>query len=127
MTNVAPKTNAAPKTNVAPKTRTTRSASTVESRSSSIDLSRRDLTLDIARVFCVLLVVAIHLMMVGVGFDEDGRLVAQSPSESPLGTQPWFAGVTWAGQIMPLFFVVGGFASITAWRSTVRRGGTPAG
>ena len=119
-------TNVAPKTSVARKTKTTRSASTVESRSSSIDLSRRDLTLDIARVFCVLLVVAIHLMMVGVGFDADGRLVAQSPSESPLGTQPWFAGVTWAGQIMPLFFVVGGFASITAWRSTVRRGGTPA-
>jgi Acyltransferase family len=99
---------------------------TVASTHSSIDLSRRDLTLDIARVFCVLLVVAIHLMMVGVGFDADGQLVAQSPSDSPLGIQPWFAGVTWAGQIMPLFFVVGGFASITAWRSLVRRGGTAA-
>jgi peptidoglycan/LPS O-acetylase OafA/YrhL len=99
---------------------------TVENRSSSIDLSKRDLTLDIARVFCVLLVVAIHLMMVGVGVDGQGNLVAQSPNDSPLGSQPWFAGVTWAGQIMPLFFVVGGFAAITAWRSMVRRGGTPA-
>jgi hypothetical protein len=110
--------------NVAPRASTVRS--TVESTSSSIDLSRRDLTLDIARVFCVLLVVAIHLMMVGVGFEADGQLVAQSPNDSPLGTQPWFDGVTWVGQIMPLFFVVGGFASITAWRSTVRRGGTAA-
>ena len=96
---------------------------TVESKASSIDLSKRDLTLDIARVFCVLLVVAIHLMMVGVGFDADGRLIAQAHDDSPLGSQPWFAHVTWVGQIMPLFFVVGGFASITAWRSLVRRGG----
>ena len=101
-------------------------AKTVDDRSSSIDLSKRDLTLDIARVFCVLLVVAIHLMMVGVGFDAAGNLVAQAPNDSPLGSQPWFAGVTWAGQIMPLFFVVGGFAAITAWRSLVRRGGTAA-
>jgi hypothetical protein len=86
---------------------------------SSIDLSKRDLTLDLARVFCVLVVVAIHLMMVGVGFEADGRLTVSRPLES----QPWFAPATWAGQIMPLFFVVGGFASLTAWRSLVRRGG----
>ncbi len=98
--------------------------STVAEKSSSIDLSKRDLTLDIARVFCVLLVVAIHLMMVGVGFDADGNLIAQTPTQSPLGSQPWFAHVTWIGQIMPLFFVVGGFAAITAWRGLVRRGGT---
>ena len=106
------------------RTRTPRPRNTVESKSTSIDLSKRDLTLDIARVFCVLLVVAIHLMMVGVGFDARGRLIAEAPNDSPLGSQPWFAGVTWIGQIMPLFFVVGGFAAITAWRSLVRRGGT---
>ena len=110
--------------NVAPRIRPMKAPPTVGSKGSSIDLSKRDLTLDIARVFCVLLVVAIHLMMVGVGVGADGQLVAQSPNDSPLGRQSWFAGVTWAGQIMPLFFVVGGFASITAWRSMVRRGGT---
>jgi fucose 4-O-acetylase-like acetyltransferase len=94
--------------------------------SSSIDLSKRDLTLDLARVFCVLLVVAIHLMMVGVGFDENGELVALAPDDSPLGSQPWFPAATWIGQIMPLFFVVGGFAAITAWRSLLRRDGTAA-
>jgi len=104
----------------------TRAAKTVESKSQSIDLSKRDLTLDIARVFCVLLVVVIHLLMVGVGTGPDGELIAQTPTESPLGTQPWFPIATWAGQIMPLFFVVGGFASITAWRSLQRRGGTAA-
>lgn len=96
--------------------------SSVAEKASSIDLSKRDLTLDIARVFCVLLVVVIHLLMVGVGADATGALVTSRPLE----TQPWFAGVTWVGQIMPLFFVVGGFAAITAWRSLVRRGGTAA-
>lgn len=95
---------------------------TVDNKTSSIDLSKRDLTLDLARVFCVLLVVAIHLMMVGVGLSATGAIVVSRPLE----TQPWFALATWGGQIMPLFFVVGGFAAITAWRSLVRRGGTPA-
>jgi peptidoglycan/LPS O-acetylase OafA/YrhL len=89
---------------------------------SSIDLSKRDLTLDLARVFCVLLVVVIHLLFIGVGRDADGGLVISRPLEE----QGWFDAATWIGQIMPLFFVVGGFASITAWRSSVRRGGTAA-
>lgn len=95
---------------------------TVEGMASSIDLSQRDLTLDIARVFCVLLVVVIHLLMVGVGLDATGAIITSRPLEA----QSWFAAATWAGQIMPLFFVVGGFASLTAWRSLVRRGGTAA-
>jgi fucose 4-O-acetylase-like acetyltransferase len=102
--------------------RKVRQVRTVENKSSSIDISKRDLTLDIARVFCVLLVVVIHLLMVGVGLDATGSIVTSRPLES----QSWFAAATWAGQIMPLFFVVGGFAAITAWRSLVRRGGTAA-
>jgi fucose 4-O-acetylase-like acetyltransferase len=87
--------------------------------SASIDLSKRDLTLDLARVFCVLLVVVIHLLLVGVGTQARGPLVLSRPLEA----QPWFDGASWVGQIMPLFFVVGGFASMTAWRSLQRRGG----
>jgi fucose 4-O-acetylase-like acetyltransferase len=85
---------------------------------SSIDLSKRDLTLDLARVFCVLLVVVIHLLEVGVGTGPHGLSITR-----PLEHQPWFNGITWVFQIMPLFFVVGGFASLTAWRSLGRRGG----
>lgn len=87
---------------------------------SSIDISKRDLTLDIARVFCVLLVVVIHLLMVGVGMDATGAISVSRPLED----QSWFDTATWIGQIMPLFFVVGGFASLTAWRSLGRRAGT---
>jgi fucose 4-O-acetylase-like acetyltransferase len=87
--------------------------------SASIDLSKRDLTLDLARVVCVLLVVVIHLLLVGVGTRPDGSLVLSRPAEA----EPWFDGASWVGQIMPLFFVVGGFASMTAWRSLQRRNG----
>jgi len=86
---------------------------------SSIDLSKRDLTLDLARVFSVLLVVVVHLLMVGVGTDATGQISVSRPLEE----QSWFSAATWVGQIMPLFFVVGGFASLTAWRSLQRRGG----
>ncbi|MET4053515.1 peptidoglycan/LPS O-acetylase OafA/YrhL [Frigoribacterium sp. PvP054] len=78
----------------------------------------RDLVVDLARVFCVLLVVAIHVMMVGVAVDDSGAVVANQP----LQEQSWFPLSTWAGQIMPLFFVVGGFASATAWAGARRRG-----
>ena len=85
-----------------------------------VDLAKRDLTLDLARVACVLLVVVIHLLQVGIGTDADGAFVVTRPAEM----QEWFALATWAGQIMPLFFVVGGFASAAGWRSHTARGGT---
>ncbi|MEO8263079.1 MAG: acyltransferase, partial [Pseudolysinimonas sp.] len=80
------------------------------------------LTLDLARVFCVLLVVVIHLLLVGV--NTQGR--SGITLERPLEAQTWFPIATWFGQIMPLFFVVGGFAAMTAWRSLQRRGGNGA-
>jgi hypothetical protein len=36
--------------------------------------------------------------------------------------EPWLAPVSWVAQIMPLFFVVGGFASVTQWRRMRGRG-----
>jgi surface polysaccharide O-acyltransferase-like enzyme len=91
--------------------------------SASIDLSKRDLTLDLARVFCVLFVVVIHLLMTGVIVDARSGIGLQRTLE----LQPWYALATWVGQIMPLFFVIGGFAGLTAWRSLQRRGGDAPG
>jgi fucose 4-O-acetylase-like acetyltransferase len=96
---------------------TTRSAPPV------VDLSRRDLTLDLARVVCVVFVIIVHLVQVGIGPRADGALVASRPAEE----QPWFDAATWVGQIMPLFFVVGGFAAATGWRSWTAKGGDAAG
>lgn len=90
---------------------------------SSPDLSGRDLTLDLARIACVVLVIVIHLLQVGIGRAPDGSLVTSRPAEA----QPWFDAATWAGQVMPLFFVVGGFASAAGWESWRGRGGDATG
>ncbi|PTT22361.1 acyltransferase [Microbacterium sp. HMWF026] len=87
------------------------------------DLSRRDPTLDLARVAAVFLVVVVHLLQVGVGRGPDGAIVTSRPAEA----QSWFDAATWVGQIMPLFFVVGGFASAAGWASWTARGGDAAG
>lgn len=78
----------------------------------------RDLVVDFIRVACMFAVVAVHLLMMGISVDESGIGVG-----NPLTSLSWFAQGTWFGQVMPLFFVVGGFASLTSWRSLQRRGG----
>lgn len=89
----------------------------------AIDLSKRDLTLDLARVFCVLLVVLIHLLMTGVVVDARSGIGL----ERTLEAQPWYAHATWIGQIMPLFFVIGGIVGLGAWRRLQDRGGDATG
>lgn len=78
----------------------------------------RDLVVDFIRVACMFAVVAVHLLMMGITAGPAGITVA-----NPLTDLSWFAQGTWFGQVMPLFFVVGGFASLTSWRSLRRRGG----
>lgn len=80
--------------------------------------AQRDLVVDLVRTACVVLVVVVHITMVGVAVGPDGIAVT-----SPLQEAPWYVAATWLGQVMPLFFVVGGFASAVGWRSTVARGG----
>ncbi|TQS92669.1 acyltransferase [Arthrobacter sp. TS-15] len=78
----------------------------------------RDLVVDFIRVACMFAVVAVHLLMMGISVDESGIGVG-----NPLTSLSWFAQGTWFGQVMPLFFIVGGFASLTSWRSLQRKGG----
>ncbi|MFK3670606.1 acyltransferase [Leifsonia aquatica] len=100
--------------------RTAASTRPRRSRPAAPDLAGRDLAVDGVRVFCVLMVVVAHLLMVGVGVDASGALTISKP----VTEQSWFPLATWFGQVMPLFFVLGGFASLTAWRSSQRRGAT---
>ena len=78
----------------------------------------RDLTLDLVRVGCVLLVVFAHILYSGVGRGSDGRILIEKTVEQ----QPWFDVASWIVDIMPLFFVIGGFAARAGWRSAQRRG-----
>lgn len=81
---------------------------------------RRDPVVDLVRVTCILLVVVGHLLMVGVGLDPSGAILLSRPIEA----QPWFVAATWAGQVMPLFFALGGFTAVTSLRVSRSRGGT---
>ena len=51
---------------------------------SSPDLSGRDLTLDLARIACVVLVIVIHLLQVGIGRAPD----LQGPTKLKLEKRP---------------------------------------
>jgi len=82
-------------------------------------LAGRDLSVDLVRVCCVLLVVVLHSLMLGLEVRADGGIGWVNVVQG----EPWFAVGSWFGQLMPLFFVVGGFASWQGWASTVRKGG----
>jgi acyltransferase-like protein len=50
----------------------------------------------------------------------DGRLVG----DHLLGIVPWTQWLTWGFQVMPLFFLVGGYSNGISWSATCNKGGT---
>jgi len=79
----------------------------------------RDRYVDFLRVASLAIVMLGHWLMAALVW-QGGRLRATNILETAQGAQ-W---LTWIFQIMPVFFVVGGFANSVSWASTVRRGGT---
>nr|WP_281353422.1 acyltransferase [Phytoactinopolyspora mesophila] len=77
----------------------------------------RDRVIDAVRVTSLLVVVVGHWLMAGVTNDGGEVRGTNTLTEIP-ALQP----LTWVFQVMPLFFVAGGFANVTVWRRTVRRG-----
>ncbi|WP_431030874.1 acyltransferase family protein [Plantibacter sp. RU18] len=73
--------------------------------------SGRDTGIDLVRACCVIGVVVLHAMMVGVTV-VDGRPLFENVSDRTA----WIAPVSWVLQVMPLFFVIGGFAGLLAYR-----------
>ena len=71
----------------------------------------RDSAVDLVRALCVLGVIALHALMVGVTVTASGP-VFENAAESG----SWLTPLSWALQVMPLFFVIGGFAGITSLR-----------
>lgn len=59
--------------------------------------------------------------MAGIEIGPSGTQITNA-----LENQRWFTPVSWVIQVMPLFFVVGGFAGITQWRRMRSSGATPA-
>lgn len=77
----------------------------------------RDGTIDAIRTLCLLVVVVLHALMVGIE-NSSGALVTSVAMDG----QPWFAPLTWVLQVMPLFFIAGGFAALSQWRQMQVRG-----
>jgi peptidoglycan/LPS O-acetylase OafA/YrhL len=66
-------------------------------------------------------VVLLHAMMVGVSSPGGVPLI-----ENAMDSWSGFAAATWLVQVMPLFFVLGGFSSFTQWSGLRSRGFTAA-
>lgn len=79
--------------------------------------SGRDHAVDFVRALCVVAVVVLHSLMVGVTLDESGPVFANA-GESGW----WLVPTSWVFQVMPLFFVVGGFSAYTAYTRMRSRG-----
>jgi len=82
----------------------------------------RDRAVDLVRAVCVLGVVVLHAMMVGVAVPGGAPLFVNASD----GTG-WIVRLSWVLQVMPLFFVIGGFSAATAYRRARERGGDAVG
>ncbi|WP_252975430.1 acyltransferase family protein [Janibacter melonis] len=82
----------------------------------------RNRVVDLYRAVAITVVVLGHWLMAAVVVrDGDVSLV------NTLERVPVLQGLTWVFQVMPLFFLVGGYANATSWRSARAKGATWAG
>lgn len=81
--------------------------------------SQRNRVVDAARAAAILVVIIWHWAGSVTHRDADGVLVMPNPIATVPGG--WLA--TWVLQVMPVFFVVGGFANLASWDSVLARGG----
>ncbi|ONI60848.1 hypothetical protein ALI44B_09830 [Leifsonia sp. ALI-44-B] len=83
--------------------------------------SGRDGAVDLVRAACLVVIVALHALMVGVSMGADGPIL-----ENALDAQAWFTPASWVVQVMPLFFILGGFSSLRHWERLRATGQRPA-
>ena len=79
----------------------------------------RNRAVDAYRAVAMLAVAFGHWLVIAIGTDADGELVARNALE----VAPELSWLTWCFQVMPLFFVVGGFASAMSLDAHWRRNG----
>lgn len=79
----------------------------------------RDRYVDLLRVTSLGVVVLGHWLMAAVVVGRDGA----ADATNVLATLPALRPLTWLLQVMPVFFLVGGFSHAVAWTSVRRRGG----
>ncbi len=77
----------------------------------------RNRYVDLLRVVSIVVVVLGHWLMAVLGF-RDGAFTGKNLLE----IAPWTHILTWVFQVMPVFFIVGGFTNAGSWRSASERG-----
>ena len=81
-------------------------------------LLARELSADFYRVLAVVIVVIGHWLVSAVTF-RDGRF----GNDYPLAVLPWTQWLTLVFQVVPVFFLVGGYASAASWTRWLDAGG----
>jgi peptidoglycan/LPS O-acetylase OafA/YrhL len=79
----------------------------------------RNRYVDFLRALSICAVVVGHWLMAAPYIDGGGIQIS-----SMLEHQPWTRWLSWAFQVMPVFFLVGGYANGLSWRAA-RRDGRP--
>lgn len=79
--------------------------------------STRNTYIDFMRAFSLLVVVAWHWVFTIVIWKDDGP-----HATNPIGFTTGLWAATWLLQVMPLFFYVGGYSHLVAWRSAQQKG-----
>jgi hypothetical protein len=77
----------------------------------------RNRYVDLLRIVSIVVVVLGHWTMAVLGY-RDGAFTG----ENLLEIAPWTHISTWVFQVMPVFFIVGGFTNVGSWRSARGRG-----
>src|SRR5262249_20061449 len=78
----------------------------------------RNRYVDFLRAASMLVVPVGHWLAAAPYFDPSGELIGAHI----LTVVPWTAWLTWIVQVMPIFFIVGGYANGVSWRAARRDG-----
>src|SRR5262252_2908304 len=81
-------------------------------------LPSRNRYVDFLRAASILVVTVGHWLAAAPYFDASGKLIGAHI----LTAVPWTAWLTWIVQVMPIFFIVGGYANGVSWRAARRDG-----
>ena len=83
----------------------------------------RERYVDLLRALAITMVVLGHWGITVIGYDRAGR----PTGHSALGDLPWAWPLTWVAQVMPVFFLVGGYANAASLAARRSRGGDATG
>jgi Acyltransferase family len=78
----------------------------------------RNRYVDFLRAASMLVVTVGHWLAAAPYFDASGELIGSHV----LTAIPWTAWLTWIVQVMPIFFIIGGYANGVSWRAARRDG-----